>query len=73
MHDYTNADQGHDYIFEPINGGIRGYMTGQEKSVKRGDYVILQNGSKSSRYQVENVDYYSNPSDMWLGLLKESK
>ncbi|MEI2581633.1 hypothetical protein [Scytonema sp. PRP1] len=46
-------------------------MTGQGKGIKRGDYIILCNGSQSCRYQVEEIDYYSEPPDMWIALLND--
>jgi MioC protein len=64
-HDYRKLVAGQDYIFEPIEGGDQAYLTGQGKRVKRGDYLIL-----SDRYQVEEIDYYANPPDMWIALLK---
>lgn len=70
-HDYTKYFCGRDYIFEPIDNETKGYMTGQGKGIKRGDYIILCNGSKSCRYQVEEIDYYSEPPDMWIALLDE--
>ena len=46
-------------------------MTAREKGVKADDYIILQIGSESYRYQVEQIDYYSNPPDMWMALIKK--
>ncbi|MCA1991481.1 MAG: hypothetical protein LDL41_05465 [Coleofasciculus sp. S288] len=70
-YDYTQYASGQDYLFEPIDGGRSGYITAQMKGIKRGDYLILPNGSRSSRYQVEEIDYYSNPSDMWTALVRQ--
>jgi MioC protein len=70
-HDYTQSYGREDYIFEPIEEGKRGYLTGQGKGIKRGDYLILSDGSHCHRYQVEDIDYYSNSSDMWIALLKK--
>ena len=70
-HDYTQLVSGSDYIFESIDGESKGYMTGQGKGIKPGDYILLPDGSGISRYQIEEIDYYSNPPDMWIGLLKQ--
>ncbi len=70
-HDYSRFISGQDYVFEILEGSIQGYMTGQGKDIKPGDYILLQKGSESYRYRVEEIDYYSNPSDMWIALLKE--
>lgn len=45
-------------------------MTGQKKGLKQGDYLIVRDGSSLCRYQIEEIDYYCNPSDMWIALLK---
>ncbi|MEA5598336.1 hypothetical protein [Rivularia sp. UHCC 0363] len=50
---------------------MKAYMTAQSKDVKCDDYIILQIGSASCRYQVEQIDYYANPSDMWMALIKK--
>lgn len=70
-HHYTVSDEIHDHIFAPKNGGIRAYMTQQGKGIKRGDYLILQAGSNSNRYQVDKISYYSDPPDMWIALLRQ--
>jgi hypothetical protein len=64
-HDYTFRGPGHDFIFTPINNGLKGDMSGWGLDIKQGDYLILPNNGKSTRYRVDNIKYYSNPSDMW--------
>ncbi|BAY10915.1 hypothetical protein [Calothrix sp. NIES-2098] len=71
IHDYTQLIRGRDYIFETLQGGLRGYMTGTGKGIKPRDYIILQHGSQNYRYQVEEIDYYADPSDMWIALVKQ--
>jgi hypothetical protein len=70
-YDYSQYVCGRDYVFEPVDDLKKGYMTGQGKGIKRGDYIILKNGSNSCRYQVEEIDYYSEPPDMWMALLNK--
>jgi MioC protein len=70
-HDYRQFVWGEDYIFESNDSGNGGYMTGQGKGIKRGDYLILSNGTDCYHYQVEQIDYYSNASDIWIALLKK--
>jgi MioC protein len=69
-HDYSLFVWGDDYIFEPIEEGSRGYMTGRGQGIEGGDCLILSNGFDSCRYRVEKINYYSNPPDMWIALLK---
>ena len=68
-HDYTQLVSGEGYIFELIYDGIRGYMTSSGKGVKPGDYIVLADDPNFPQYQVEKIDYYSNPPDMWIALL----
>ncbi|HBL57023.1 MAG TPA: hypothetical protein DDZ80_00125 [Cyanobacteria bacterium UBA8803] len=70
-HYYTCSCEAHDHVFAPKDGGIRAYMTGQGKGIKQGDYLVLQGGYGSEPYQVDKINYYSNPPDMWIALLKQ--
>lgn len=72
IHDYTDAEYGKEYIFESSGNNTQGYMTARGKGVKVGDYIILRNGSTSYHYQVKEIDYYSNPADMWMALLQKA-
>jgi MioC protein len=72
IHDFRGLVYGRDYIFEPTEGLKKGYMTAQCKGVKRGDWIILEDNGRSYRYQVERIDYYSEPSDMWIALLNQA-
>lgn len=71
IHDYSQQVWGSDYVFERLNEGILGYMTGVGKGIKPRDRIILRQGCESYQYQVEEIDYYSDPSDMWIALLKQ--
>ena len=70
-HDFTECVCGTDYVFEVAEEVTTAYMTAQSKGVKPGDYIVLLIGSESKRYQVEQVDYYSNPPNMWMALIKK--
>lgn len=72
IYDYTGQVSGQDYVFEPIDDDTKGYMTAQGKGVAVGDFISLQNGAEVSHYQVEHIEYYSNPSDMWTAVLKRA-
>lgn len=72
-YDYTGLIVGRDYVFEVLDNDCdRGYMSARWKSIKCGDYIILANANilGTEKYQVEEIDYYSEPSDMWMALLK---
>jgi hypothetical protein len=74
-HDYTSRGWGHDYTFDPVDGGLRGRMSGWGSGIKAGDFLLL--GSvrilaknraevKTTRYQVQKIRYASDPPDMWF-------
>lgn len=71
IHDYSNRESEVDYIFESAHEGLKGYLTAQDRGVKVGDRVILVQENDRNYYQVENIDYYSNPSDMYIALLRK--
>lgn len=72
-HDYRRYERGTNYVFESTDGGMNGYMTAQGNKIKPGEYLLLQDEDKKSSclYQVEEIDYYANPSDMWIAKLKK--
>ncbi|MEH1851522.1 MAG: hypothetical protein V7L11_07510 [Nostoc sp.] len=71
IHDYSQQIWGSDYVFERLNEGMIGYMTGVGTGIKPCDRIILREGCESYQYQVEEIDYYSDPSNMWIALLKQ--
>lgn len=71
IHNYSQQVWGTNYVFERLNEGILGHMTGVGKGIKPGDCILIKKGCESYQYQVEEIDYYSDPSDMWIALLKQ--
>ncbi|HEY9906866.1 MAG TPA: hypothetical protein V6D18_04580 [Thermosynechococcaceae cyanobacterium] len=64
-HFYTNRLEGTDYVFERIEASDRAVMTAYGRRVRAQDYIILSDG----RYQVDTIDYYANPSNLWTAML----
>ncbi len=71
IHDYTQSTDGSDYILESLSEPLKACMTGFGKDIKPSDYIILRQGCESCYYQVEEIDYYADPSDMWIALLRQ--
>lgn len=66
-HDYTRRTWGHDYTtIDVIDGGMRLRMAGWGYGIKAGDYLIIPNGSGTTRYRMESIDYRLDPPDMWF-------
>lgn len=62
-HDYTHRYWGHDFTFDPIDGGQRGRMCVFGRTPRVGDHLILPNGSGTTRYRIESVRSPSDPGD----------
>lgn len=72
IHNYTSYTYGRDYAFDEIQDGSQAYMTAYGRGIKRGDYITIRREKIKIQYQVEQIDYYSNPSDLWIALLVKS-
>jgi hypothetical protein len=67
-HDYSGANRGwgHDYTFEPVDGGQRAVAKGWGRGLNEGDYLILDHpDGGTTRYGIASISYYTEPSDMW--------
>ena len=65
-HDYTHRGWGHDYIVrEVFDGGHVIQVTGFGFGLKPRDYILMQNEGKTTRYQIDTINYYADPDDMW--------
>ncbi|MGG6293749.1 hypothetical protein ACQ4M4_04935 [Leptolyngbya sp. AN02str] len=71
-HDYTHHQPDLDYVIEPIEHPNQYHMTGQGKGVKLGDRIMLQHQGQTQTYTVKKIDYYTDPSGMWIALLEEN-
>lgn len=69
VHNYTDYQNGVDYVFEPASQGTQGYMTGQGLGIQAGDRILLKLDDMPQCYEVKSIDYYSSPSTMWTALL----
>jgi len=65
-HDYTGRGWGHDFTIQKIDkvNNILS-MSGWGTGISKGDYLILPNKGETTRYQVKEIKYYNDPSDMW--------
>jgi MioC protein len=70
VHDYTQKYYNESYCFDSMDGDSWGYMTAQQHGVSKGDRILIVKDSRILQYEVEEIDYYANPSDMWIALLR---
>ena len=64
-HNYTHRYWGHDFTFSPETPEAPAHMMGWGEGIIKGDYLILPNAEKTTRYLVVDVKYFSDPPDMW--------
>ena len=69
VHHYTQQEWEHDFTFESLACGKQSYMRGRDGTIQQGDYVVLQNGSHATRYQVDEINYDATLSDCWVARL----
>lgn len=62
---------GTDYAFDPRDGGMRGHIACWDgREPRAGDYLILRNGERSTRYRVTGTAPIFDPPDMWMADLE---
>lgn len=66
-HDYRDRRWGHDYVIHRIyEGGMRLDMGGWGLGLRAGDYILMNNASGETRYQIATIKYQDDPPDMWF-------
>lgn len=70
-HNYSSPGWGHRVIMGKKLDirGLRWRVSGFGHGVRKGDFLILPNESETTRYQVDEIDYYLDPKDMWHGVI----
>jgi hypothetical protein len=65
------SEYGESFVLEPINEELSVYcMTGFGSGIKVNDFIAIDKTNLTT-YQVVNIDYYLDPSDMWIALLQK--
>lgn len=66
-HDYsTYRIPGHDISYRPGEGNtLTGHLFSQTR-VEPGDFLILPNGARTTRYRVEKAKWCMDPDDMYF-------
>lgn len=71
VHNYRHRPP-HEYEFEQLEDENQAYMTSQGRGLVRGDYIVLGQNQQVKVYQIQTIDYYTSPSDMWVALLTKA-
>ncbi|WP_249369771.1 hypothetical protein [Acaryochloris marina] len=45
-------------------------MTSCKANVRKGDVIHICDTGQQSEYRIDEIDYYSDPSDMWIAKLR---
>ncbi len=63
-HDFSVRSWGNNYTIMSDDGNQISLM-GWSYGINDGDYLILQNGNSTTRYQVTRIKYLRDPKDMF--------
>lgn len=69
VHCYKASVLSSDYCLEATPDQSGFYMTSCRAGVRRGDLIRIKNANGCSDYQVDEIDFYSDPADMWIAKL----
>jgi hypothetical protein len=71
VHSYQFADMGLEFVLEPATEN-HGYslMTAQRFGVRSGDRIAFHDEAGTTEYRVSDIEYYSDPPDMWIAKLR---
>jgi hypothetical protein len=70
-HDLSNCQCGQDYTLTLMEQGNKGLMTIQKANIKVKDRLWFSIDDELNCYQVEAAEYYLDPDDMGMLLLKK--
>jgi hypothetical protein len=74
-HNYSRCVAGEEYVFGPATekdqkqGATRFCMTSTGDGIRCSDLILLRNGRSLDKFRVEQIEYYSDYSEMWSALL----
>lgn len=68
-HRYHQGQLGTEFFLEPSADSRVSYMTAQGLAVRPGDYIDISGSDGHLKFQVDQIEYYSAPADMWMAQL----
>ena len=66
---YDACDIGQAFVLESTLDSSFYYMTSLQSGVRSGDCVQIYYPDKIITYRIQEIEYYSEPSDMWIAIL----
>jgi hypothetical protein len=70
-HNLKKHQEGSDYFLTQTDDGMTACMTIQGINVKLQDYILIEIQGEIIRYSVEEIDYFTEPSDMCMLALQK--
>lgn len=68
-HWYHQEHLGTEFFIETSADSAVSYMTAQGPAVRPGDYIDIASSDGHLKFQVDKIEYYSDPADMWMAQL----
>ncbi|QUY42431.1 hypothetical protein HRE53_11445 [Acaryochloris sp. 'Moss Beach'] len=68
-HRYNQGQLGTEFFLETSADTSVSYMTAQGPVVRPGDYIDIASPDGHLKFQVDEIEYYSDPADMWMAQL----
>lgn len=69
-HRYDVCDSPPNFVINVMENRTNYYsMTAQGPHIRPGDYIEITQPDQWVTYQVDTIEYYSVPSDMWIAVL----
>tara|TARA_A200000159_G_scaffold164552_2_gene194691 strand:- start:1299 stop:1538 length:240 start_codon:yes stop_codon:yes gene_type:complete len=66
-HDLSPRAWGCNYnVLKIKDNGEKASLCGWHYGIKSGDYLLLKQGSGTTRYLVDSINYTGSPEDMWF-------
>lgn len=68
---YDACNIGQTFALETNSDAGFTYMTCQQAGMQAGDWVRMMHPHKTTMYQIQEIEYYEEPSDMWMAKLRK--
>lgn len=69
-HHYDGAAWSSEFCLEATPDQSGFFMTSCKAGVRRGDLIQICDVDGCSEYRVDEIDFYSEPADMWIAKLR---
>jgi len=69
VHRYNDSAMSNDFCLEALSDQSGFMMTSCRAGVRRGDWIHIVDTDGCQEYRVDEIDFYSEPADMWIAKL----